>query len=108
MTEETPSETQKMNMKTPPVRRNSWGRRKNNIIDQEIEAYPPDLRDLFTKDDDSDTGSVITSPSASGGGLSHFPFTMACREFENMVMSLRRNMDALNSRLSFEIFIVGI
>ena len=102
MTEETPSETQKMNMKTPPVRRNSWGRRKNNIIDQEIEAYPPDLRDLFTKDDDSDTGSVIESPSASGGGLSHFPFAMACREFEHMVMSLRRNMDALNSRLSFE------
>ena len=59
MTEETPSETHKMNMKTPPVRRNSWGRRKNNIIDQEIEAYPPDLRDLFTKDDDSDTGSVV-------------------------------------------------
>ena len=88
MTEETPSETQKMNMKTPPVRRNSWGRRKNNIIDQEIEAYPPDLRDLFTKDDDSDTGSVIESPSASGGGLSHFPFAMACREFEHMVMSL--------------------
>jgi hypothetical protein len=93
------NEDTEKSMKTPK-RRNSWGRRK--IIDQEIEAYPPDLRDLFAEDDSSVTGSVIESPSISNQPLSQFPFALACREFENTVMSLKRNVDVLISRLNAE------